>query len=201
MASRTQRHRGVPPMGLRFLTPVYDALCAVAGFGTGFRRWLIELARLQHDRRVLDVGCGTGTLAILIKETFPSVRVDAVDPEPGALAMARRKAARRELAISFREASAGQLPFADAAFDRVMCTLALHHIPDEQKLVSLLQMRRVLLPQGELILADFETTRGWLHRGKRRSCRSLEDWLREAAFAPSPAAVRRGEHVWRGRLE
>ena len=188
-------------MGLRFLTPIYDALCAVAGYGTGFRRWLIELAQLQNDRRVLDVGCGTGTLAILIKETFPSVRVDAVDPEPGALAIARRKAARRELAISFREASAGELPFADKVFDSVLCTLALHHIPDDQKPVSLREMRRVLRPTGELLLADFDTSRGWLHRGRRRSRKCLEDWLREAGFAPSPAAVRRGVHVWRGRPE
>lgn len=188
-------------MGLRFLTPIYDALCAVAGYGTGFRRWLIELARLQHDRRVLDVGCGTGRLAILIKETFPSVRVDGVDPEPGALAIARRKAARRELAISFREASAEELPFADAEFDNVLCTLALHHIPDERKQAALREMRRVLRPVGELLLADFDTSRGWLHRGKRRSRKRLEDWLREAGFAPSPVAVRRGVHVWRGRSE
>lgn len=99
MAKRSQRHHGVPPAGFRFLTPIYDALCAVLGFGAGFRRWLLEVAQLQPGQRVLDVGCGTGTLAILIKETFPKVRVDAVDPEPGALAIARRKAARRDLAI------------------------------------------------------------------------------------------------------
>jgi ubiquinone/menaquinone biosynthesis C-methylase UbiE len=191
----------VPPAGFRFLTPIYDALCAVLGFGAGFRRWLLELAQLRPEQRVLDVGCGTGTLAVLIKETYPNVRVDAVDPEPGALAIARRKAARRELAIPFLEASAGELPFASGVFDKVLCTLVLHHMADESKETSLREMRRVLRPGGELVLADFETTRGWLFGGKRRSCRSLEDWLRLADFAPTPAAVRRGVHVWRGRVE
>ena len=199
MRKAVQRYRIRPAAELHVLTPLFDGLCALVGLGTGFRRRLTELARLERRHRALDIGCGTGSLAILIRQTHPAVRILAVDPDHGALAIAQKKAKRKQLAINFEKARAEELPFASCTFDRVLSSLAFHHIPDDHKAEALAEFRRVLGADGILILADFETTRSHLFWGKSRSRHSLEGWLRNAGFAPTTLlAVRRGVHIWQG---
>jgi Methylase involved in ubiquinone/menaquinone biosynthesis len=103
----------------------------------------------------LDIGCGTGTLAILVKQLHPTVEVTGVDPDPRALARARRKAGRAGIAAAFDQGFADAMPYADGRFDRVFSSMMLHHVPREQKSQVLGEVRRVLKPGGRLELLDF----------------------------------------------
>src|SRR5437764_7482027 len=83
----------LPAAGHDWSLPLYDPIVKLLG-GDAARKALLEQAALRPGQRVLDVGCGTGTLATLIKQLYPDVEVVGLDPDPKALARARRKAAR-----------------------------------------------------------------------------------------------------------
>ena len=185
-----------PAAEFHFLTPLYDFICGLTGYGTGFKRRLLHWAGLEPHHRVLDVGCGSGTLAVLIRENLPAARLEAVDPDRRILLQAQRKATRRRLSVAFRTARAEALPFPGGTFDRILSTLTYHHIPDDYKGAALAETRRVLKPDGRFLLADFESTTSRLFRGKGRSAKSLEEWLRAAGFEPRRLEIRRGVHVW-----
>src|SRR5207249_10176352 len=85
-----------PAAGHDWSLPLYDPIVKLLG-GDAARRALLEQAGLRPGQRVLDVGCGTGTLATLIKQLYPDVAVVGLDPDPKALARARRKAAPARL--------------------------------------------------------------------------------------------------------
>ncbi len=185
-----------PAAEFHFLTPLYDFICGMTGYGAGFKRRLLHLAGLEPHHRVLDVGCGSGTLAVLMSEKLPAARVQAVDPDRRILLQAQRKAARRRMSVALQTARAEALPFPDGTFDRILSTLTYHHIPDDYKDAALAETRRVLKPDGRFLLADFETTQSRLFRGKGRSRKSLKEWLHEAGFESRRLEVRRGVHVW-----
>jgi ubiquinone/menaquinone biosynthesis C-methylase UbiE len=97
----------------------------------------------------LEVAIGTGRNLPF----YPTgVRLTGVDLSPAMLAVAgdRARAVGREVAL--READAQALPFADASFDTVVCTLSLCAIPDDRAAIG--EMRRVLRPGGRLLLLD-----------------------------------------------
>src|SRR5437588_10708664 len=115
--TRSQR-RYLPAAGHDVFLPAYDPIMRLLRFTRDLDR-LMAQAALQPSHRVLDVGCGTGTLAVLLKQRHPSIEVTAVDPDPKALARAARKAARARVAVGFECAFGDALPFSDGAFDRV----------------------------------------------------------------------------------
>jgi ubiquinone/menaquinone biosynthesis C-methylase UbiE len=127
----------------------------------------IELAQLQRGDAVLDVGCGTGTLALLAKERVGATgRVSGIDPGPQQIARARSKAARRDLSIDFQIGVIEQLPFPDQSCDVVLSTLMMHHLPDDLKRRGLAEIARVLKPQGRLVIVDFKRSEGHAHQGQ-----------------------------------
>jgi ubiquinone/menaquinone biosynthesis C-methylase UbiE len=121
-----------------------------------YRQRTITLARLQPGEQVLDVGCGTGTLAIeAARHVGHAGRVAGVDPGTKQLARARAKAARRGLPIEFQRGVIEQLPYPDQTFDVVFSTLMIHHLPAPLKRQGLAEIARVLKPGGRLVIADF----------------------------------------------
>jgi ubiquinone/menaquinone biosynthesis C-methylase UbiE len=104
---------------------------------------------------VLDVGCGTGTLAVMVQRAQPAAQVAGLDADPRMLGVARRKAAALNLTIRFDEGMAFSLPYPDASFDRVLSSLMIHHLktPDKQRTAA--EIRRVLKPGGRLHIVDF----------------------------------------------
>jgi ubiquinone/menaquinone biosynthesis C-methylase UbiE len=144
----------VPAAGRDFFLPAYDPLMRLLRFSRDLDR-LVAQAALQAGQSILDVGCGTGTLAVLIRRQHPDVQVTAIDPDAKALAIATRKAARAHAAIRFERAFGDQLPFAAASFDRVFSTMMFHHIHRDEKPRVLAEIRRVLKPGGRLELVDF----------------------------------------------
>ncbi|HWP38923.1 MAG TPA: class I SAM-dependent methyltransferase [Gemmatimonadales bacterium] len=145
----------VPAAGRDWLLPLYDPLTKLLGVERYHRR-LLEQAGIRPGSRVLDVGCGTGSLTILAKRLNPAAELIGIDPDPKALARARRKAQRAGLKVHFDSAYSERLPFPDACFDTVLSALMLHHIHRDTKLLALREIRRVLKPGGSLHLADFD---------------------------------------------
>ena len=129
----------------------------VRGKVSEVRRQVLELARISTGPSLLDVGCGTGSLAIAAaRATNGSGRVVGIDPAPRQLDRARSKARRAGLDVDFQQGVIEDLPFPDASFDVVTSTLMMHHLPAEQRQSGLAEIRRVLKPSGRLVVADFD---------------------------------------------
>jgi ubiquinone/menaquinone biosynthesis C-methylase UbiE len=147
----------LPPMGRRWLLPLYDPLTRLAGVSR-LHGGLADRATIQPGHRVLEIGCGTGNLLLTVARRHPGVEVIGIDPDPAALRRARRKAARAGLPVRLDRAFAGELPFPDGSMDRVLSSLMLHHLDDDEKTRAMHEIRRVLRPGGQLHLVDFAGT-------------------------------------------
>lgn len=199
MHTHTREHDHLPPMGKQWLLPLYDPFTRLLGVRR-IHRGLATAADARPGHRVLEIGCGTGNLALLVKARQPSADVVGLDPDRPALDRARRKARRRGLAVQWDEGSATELPYPDGSVDRVLSSLMLHHLPEEEKPRALDEARRVLRPDGELHLVDFGGPHGGgpvrrraQHDGRMHGQlgEGLADLLRAAGFADVAETGRR----------
>jgi ubiquinone/menaquinone biosynthesis C-methylase UbiE len=148
----------LPAAGRDFLLPLYDPLVRLLG-GDRARAELIDHAVNRAGDRVLDIGCGTGSLAVTLKRRYPGVDVVGIDPDPRALARAQRKARRSGVAIAFDEGFADALPYPTASFDRVFSSFMFHHLESDERTAMLREVRRVLKPGGVFHMLDFDAGR------------------------------------------
>lgn len=146
--------RYLPAASLDVLLPIYDPIMAVLRF-TAALAPLLAQAALQSGFRVLDIGCGTGTLVAMIARRDPGVAIAAIDPDPRALARAARKAREAGARVHFDRGVADALPYAAASFDRVFSSMMFHHVPHGEKPGVLREVCRVLKPGGRLEFLDF----------------------------------------------
>jgi len=137
---------------------LYDFLAFLftRGRERSLRERMIQLASLDPGNTVLDVGCGTGTLAIAAKRRVGSGgAVFGIDASPAMIAKATRKSARAGIEVAFTTAVVETLPFPDARFDVVLSTMMLHHLPRPVRRQCFAEIRRVLRPRGRLLVVDF----------------------------------------------
>ena len=121
-----------------------------------FREQLASFAHLSANESVLDIGCGTGTLAIVAKGRVGATgQVFGIDASPAMIARATAKAAKAGVDVSFKNALAEALPFPEGQFDVVLSTLMLHHLPRKVRRQCAREIRRVLKPQGRALVVDF----------------------------------------------
>lgn len=152
------------------------------------RQRTAALAHIQPGDAVLDVGCGTGTLALEVARRVGNAgHVTGIDPSSEQIARARAKAARRTLSIEFQIGVIEQLPFPDTSFDVVLSTLMMHHLPAPLKRQGLAEIARVLKPGGRLIIADFTRKQERQGRAARfhaggSNMQDLTDLIKEAGF-------------------
>ena len=144
----------VPAAGHDHWLRFYDPLTRLLGAPAALRK-LVDLADLRAAQRVLDIGCGTGTLAIMVKQRFPQVHITALDPDQGALDRARRKAERARVDIDFVRGFADSLPCPNASFDRVLSSFMLHHLTHDEQQATLADVFRALKAGGSLHILDF----------------------------------------------
>ena len=145
--------KGIPIKGI--FSKLYDHYNKWGGYGETFRKEIVNQAALKPGESVLDCGCGTGTLAIIAKRQVGGGRVHGIDLSPDQLKIAKRKAQKEGPGLEFHEGSVDELPFPDATFDAIFCTLMLHHLPRKVKSAAFQEMRRVLRPGGRIVIADF----------------------------------------------
>ncbi len=119
------------------------------------RRLTVDQALLQPGETLLDVGCGTGGVTIPAKMRV-GIRGSAagIDPDPQMIARARRKAKRAGIEIDFRVGVIESLPFPDETFDVATSSLMMHHLPEQLQVEGLAEIRRVLKPEGRILIAD-----------------------------------------------
>ncbi|GHO84014.1 class I SAM-dependent methyltransferase [Dictyobacter formicarum] len=124
-----------------------------------FRHMIANLAQLQSGETVLDVGCGTGTLALIAKEYVGETGcIAGIDPSKSLLAGACHKATRAGLSINFQQGGIEQIPFPDQTFDVVLSTFMMHHVPDDIKHQGVTEIARVLKTGGRLLVVDFQSS-------------------------------------------
>ena len=161
--SKTEKY--IPALSFAWLTPLYDPFLKWGMREDAFKRHLIHQAQIQPGMRVLDLGCGTATLTILIKLTHPDADVVGLDGDPAVLEIARLKAAHAHVKIALDQGMAFHLPYPDHSFDRVLSSLVIHHLTAENKQHTMHEIHRILRPGGELHIVDFGKPRGiyaWL---------------------------------------
>lgn len=151
----SQDAKYIPALCFKFLTPLYDPVLRRGMREQTFKNRLIHEAGLAPNTRVLDLGCGTGTLTILIKQSQPTADVVGFDGDAQVLDIARAKARQHGVNITLEQGMAYQLPYPNHSFDRVFSSLVLHHLTTQDRARALREVKRVLKPGGEFWVIDF----------------------------------------------
>jgi ubiquinone/menaquinone biosynthesis C-methylase UbiE len=144
----------LPAAGRDVFLPLYDPIVSLMGFDSA-RRELISCANIDPDHRVLDIGCGTGTLLVKLKRRYGAAQVVGLDPDPKALRRAHIKAARAAVSVQFDQGFANELPYKRESFDRVFSSFMFHHLDKPEREKMLKEVLRVLKPGGSLHFVDF----------------------------------------------
>ena len=137
--------------------PYYDGMMRLITLGRErtLRKVTVELAQVQPGDKVLEVGCGTGTLTLAAHaRAGQSGVVHGIDAAPEMIAVARRKAARAGVPVNFQVGQMACIPFQDDEFDVVLCSFMIFHMPDDERRKGLVEIRRVLKPSGWLWVVD-----------------------------------------------
>ena len=145
----------IPALSYRFLTPFYDFIQKYIVRDGRYKSILIDQADIQAGQSVLDLGCGTGTLAMMVKQLHPSAEVTGLDADPDMLKVARYKSARENTPVKFDVGMTYKLPYPDESFDRVMSSIMIHHLKTPDKKRTAREVFRVLKPGGRLHIVDF----------------------------------------------
>jgi ubiquinone/menaquinone biosynthesis C-methylase UbiE len=144
----------IPALGLERLTPLYDPVLKWVMREDRFKPDLVKQAGIQPGHQVLDLGCGTATLPILIKQLVPDAHIVGLDGDPHVLTIAHRKVVRAAVQLDLVQGMTFRLPFPDNMFDRIVSSLVLHHLTPANKQRTLREVYRVLRPNGELYVLD-----------------------------------------------
>jgi ubiquinone/menaquinone biosynthesis C-methylase UbiE len=151
----------------------------------------IELAHLNPGDKVLEIGCGTGTLTLEAKtKVGPTGEVTGIDIAPEMVAVATGKAARKGINVTFREGNIAEIPFPDNSFDTVLCSFMIFHMPDYVRKKGLTEIFRVLKHGGHLFIIDqalpdnkWQRTFVLNHLYWKHDVRELESELKEYFFS------------------
>jgi ubiquinone/menaquinone biosynthesis C-methylase UbiE len=167
--------RYIPALSFRLLTPLYDPILKWGMREETFKRQLIAQADFHAGQRVLDLGCGTGTLTIMAKQTVPSIEITGLDGDPEILEIAGKKAAQEGVSIKWEGGLATNLPYAGETFDQVISSLVIHHLVTDDKRLAFREIFRVLKPGGQFQLVDFGAPFNPLTRFQAALMKNLEE--------------------------
>jgi SAM-dependent methyltransferase len=145
----------VPALRYRWLTRYYDQVVAWTTRESVFRQKLLDQANVGENDRVLDLACGSGTMALMIKSRHPGTLVAGLDGDPQILAFAREKTRRAGLDIAFSEGLSFSMPYPSNEFDVVFSSLFFHHLLPADKSRTMAEVNRVLKPGGMLHICDW----------------------------------------------
>src|SRR5215510_4873580 len=144
----------LPAAGRDLFLPLYDPIVSLMGFDRA-RRELISAASLRAGQRILDIGCGTGTLVVMLKRQYASSEVAGLDPDTKALRRARIKAKQAGVSVQFDQAFADKLPYKDDSFEHIFSSFMFHHLEERERENMLREVLRILTPSGSFHLLDF----------------------------------------------
>jgi ubiquinone/menaquinone biosynthesis C-methylase UbiE len=151
----TAKEAYIPALKYDWLTKFYDFLIQRFFKEREWKIFLIQTFSNKNPQQILDIGTGTATLSIMMKENFPKSSVFGLDGDHKILEIARKKARHQNLDIQLIQGLSYDLPFEDNHFDTVTSSLMIHHLTDEDKIRTFKEVLRVLKPGGEFNIADW----------------------------------------------
>ena len=154
----------VPALGWHALSPFYDGIIRLATREATWRKALVDQIAPRDGEAILDVGCGTGSLAILLKQAAPAARIVGLDPDPAILARAAAKAEAAGVEIEWRQGYARDVGRMAGAFDKAVSSMVFHQVPLAEKEAGIAAMIAAVRLGGEVHIADFATQRSRLMR-------------------------------------
>lgn len=164
----------VPALRFHALTPWYDRVVAWTVRDGALKAHVAAAVRPKSGERVLDLGCGTGTLLLALAAQAPDLVLTGLDADARILEQARAKAATAEVMIEFASGWSHVMPFPTAHFDVAVSSLFFHHLLPDVKRASLRELFRVVRPGGRLVIADFGRARSPWRRAAFQAVRVLD---------------------------
>ncbi|MBI1780673.1 MAG: class I SAM-dependent methyltransferase [Sphingobacteriales bacterium] len=164
----------IPALRFKWLTPLYDFFINLTMPEKKIKKALIEVAGISPRMKVLDFGCGTATLTIMIKELYPEVKLTGIDVDREILDKAGQKVREKKLDIFLLDYDGSHLPFQNKAFERILSCLVFHHLHTDAKKITMSEAFRVLGNNGEIIIADFGRSKSWVQRTLFNLIRGLD---------------------------
>lgn len=166
-----------PALGRASLTAGYDVAIR---FLTRERLWrdaLLSQIAPRSGETILDVGCGTGTFAMMLKRAAPRARIIAMDPDPRVLALAAAKAERAGLDIEWRRGFARDAAEFAGSIDKAVSSLVFHQVHIIGKREGIIAILAAVRAGGEIHVADYARQRGRLMRTLFRLTVQMMDGL------------------------
>ncbi|MEC4885804.1 MAG: methyltransferase domain-containing protein [Scytonema sp. PMC 1070.18] len=158
---------------------------------TVVRQTVIDAVKVQ-PRRILDLGCGTGSTTLMLKQAFPQTEVIGLDLSPYMLVRASHKSQSAGLDIHWRHGNAEKTGFPDASFDLVTASLLFHETPTAVSEAIVRECFRLLVVGGQVLILDGNqnTLRqlDWLNNVfeepyiREYAAGSVDDWMTKAGF-------------------
>jgi ubiquinone/menaquinone biosynthesis C-methylase UbiE len=153
-----------PALGLPSLTRGYDLAIRLLTREAVWRNMLLRQVSPLSNETIIDVGCGTGTFAMMLKRAAPAARITAIDPDPDVLDRARRKAEAAGIEIEWRQGFARDVADLGVSFDKAVSSLVFHQVPLVGKRAGVAAMFACVRPGGEVHIADYALQDGALMR-------------------------------------
>lgn len=164
----------VPALGDRRLTPFYDATISLMTCERTWRRAFIKQIAPTPRDVILDVGCGTGTLAVLLKQACPGASIYGIDPDPEVLSRAELKARDADVLVHFAKGFAQETAAARVHPNKVVSSLVLHQVSPAGKRAAIFSAFAALRPGGEFHVADYGEQKSPLMRLAFRQVQALD---------------------------
>ncbi|MFN3382271.1 MAG: class I SAM-dependent methyltransferase [Runella zeae] len=154
----------IPALKYHFLTPIYDWFIALTLPEITVKKQLIRQANIKKAEKVLDYGCGTGTLLLLLEELHPECEAIGIEVDTQMLKMAQRKVSEKNSSVQLQYYEGDRLPYETGTFDKVISSWVFQHLTTSQKIASFREINRVLKPEGEFHMADWGKAQNALMR-------------------------------------
>lgn len=165
MKARSKERNYVSALRYSWLTSLYDPIMRGLMREDESKLALIEKAEIASGNNILDLGCGSATLTILIKKKNPKANVVGLDGDEKILTIAKRKCETAGIEIQFQQGFSFQMAFSDGSIDLVISSLLFHHLTQENKAKTLKEVYRVLKPGGQLLILDWGKPASFFLRG------------------------------------
>lgn len=164
----------IPALRFKWLTPLYDFFLNFTMPEKKNKQALIATANISAGAKVLDFGCGTATLTIMVKQIYPEAKVTGIDVDAEIFKKATQKIKEKKSDIFLLDYDGVALPFQDNSFERVISCLVFHHLDTDTKQKVLADIFRVLNKNGQLHIADFGRSKLWIQRTLFNIIRGLD---------------------------
>ena len=150
----------IPALRWKGLTPIYDPVLRWGMREKRFKGELIRQAQIEPGQAVLDLGCGTATLTVMLKQAHPDALVTGLDGDPAVLKIGQTKATKAAVQLTLDQGMAYDLPYPNGSFDRVVSSLMFHHLTTQDKQQTMNEVYRILRPGGRFLIVDFGRPQG-----------------------------------------